>query len=81
MLVPSIGLSILGAWALASARGLAALVAAGLAILYCTVSIADLHMTEKYFYNRARPMKYMVLGLEITSPGGDGQCGADRRRR
>jgi hypothetical protein len=63
-LAPSIGLSILGAWALVSARGLAAAVAAVLALLYCTVSIADLHMTEKYFYNRARLVKYIVLGLK-----------------
>jgi hypothetical protein len=64
VVVPSIGLAILGAWALASARGLTAVVAAAFAVLYCTVSIAGLHTTEKYFYNRARPMKYIVLGLE-----------------
>jgi hypothetical protein len=64
VLAPSIGLSILAAWALTNARGLTAAIAALLAVLYCTVSIADLHMTEKYFYNRARPMKYIVLGLK-----------------
>jgi hypothetical protein len=64
VVVPSIGLAILGAWALASARGRTAVVAGVLAALYLAVSIAELRRTEKYFYNRARPMKYIVLGLE-----------------
>ncbi len=64
VVVPSIGLAILGAWMLASVRGLAAAAAAVLAVLYLTASIADLHMTERYFYARARRMKFMVLGLE-----------------
>ena len=64
VVVPSIGLAILGAWAVASARGLTTVVAAVFAVLYCTVSIAGLHATEKYFYNRARPMKYIVLALK-----------------
>ena len=68
VVVPSIGLAILGAWALASARGITAVVAAVCAVLYCTVSIAGLHATEKYFYNRARPMKYIVLGLKALPP-------------
>jgi len=64
LVVPSIGLAILGAWMLASARGVAAVAAAVLATLYLTVSIADLHTTERYFYARARRMKYLVMGLE-----------------
>ncbi len=64
VLVPGFGLAILGGWALASVRGVAAVGAAVLAALYFTVSIADLHMTEKFFYNRARRAKYLVLGLE-----------------
>jgi hypothetical protein len=64
VVVPSIGLAILGAWALASTRGYTAAVAGVLAGLYVAVSIAGLHGTEKYFYDRARPMKYIVLGLE-----------------
>jgi len=64
VLAPAIGLAILGAWAIASARGLAALVAAILGALYLTVSIADTRMTERFFYNRARGMKYIALGLQ-----------------
>jgi hypothetical protein len=64
VLVPAIGLAILGAWALVSARGSAAVIATVLAALYLAVSISDLHMTEKFFYNRSRRLKYIVFGLE-----------------
>jgi hypothetical protein len=64
VMAPAIGLAILSAWAIASARGLAAIVAVVLAALYLTVSIADIRMTERYFYNRARGMKYIALGLK-----------------
>ena len=64
VVAPAIGLSILAAWAIASARGLAAIVAVVLAAVYLTVSIADTRMTERYFYNRARGMKYIALGLK-----------------
>jgi hypothetical protein len=63
---PAIGLAILGAWAIASARGLVAALAAILATLYLTVSIADIRMTERYFYNRARGIKYIALGLKAV---------------
>ncbi len=62
--VPAIGLAILGAWAVSSARGITAVLAAMLAGLYLTVSIAETHLTEKFFYERARRMKYLVLGLQ-----------------
>ncbi len=64
-MVPSIGLAILGAWALTAARGSAAVLAAVFALLYCTLSIGHGYSTEKYFYNRARPMKYIVQGLQV----------------
>jgi hypothetical protein len=64
VVVPSIGLAILGAWALASMRGRTAVAAGVLAALYLAVSIASLHRIEKYFYHRARSVKYIVLGLE-----------------
>jgi hypothetical protein len=64
VLVPSIGLVILGGWALADARGFVAVAGAALAALYLTISIADLHTTELFFYNRARTLKYIVLGLK-----------------
>jgi hypothetical protein len=64
VVAPSIGLAILGAWALASARGPTSVVAGALAALYLALSITGLHTTEKYFYNRARPMKYIVQGLK-----------------
>ena len=74
ILVPSIGLAILGAWGLAGARGYAAAIAAVCALLYLTVSIADIHMTEKFFYNRARRVKYIVLGLEALPPADAGKA-------
>jgi hypothetical protein len=64
VMAPAIGLSILAAWAIASARSLAAMVAVVLTALYLTVSIADTRMTERFFYNRARGMKYIALGLQ-----------------
>jgi hypothetical protein len=74
VLVPSIGLAILAGWALASARGTAAIVAGFLAALYLTVSIADLHMTERFFYDRSRTMKYIVQGLQSFPKAGDGKA-------
>lgn len=64
VVVPSIGLAILGAWAIAGARRPLAVASSGLAVLYCVVSISSLQLTEKYFYNRGRSMKYLVTGLE-----------------
>ena len=63
--VPSIGLAILGAWAISgSSRPIALGTALALAALYFTVSITDTRMAEKYFYNRSRRMKYLIKGLE-----------------
>ena len=62
--VPSIGLALLGAWAIVEARGLAVAVAIPLTALYLTVSIADLHAAEKFNYERSRRVKYLVTGLE-----------------
>jgi hypothetical protein len=63
--VPSIGLAILAAWAMASSRptltlGTAALLAAG----YLTLAITDNRMAETYHYNNARRLKYLMTGLE-----------------
>lgn len=63
--VPTIGLAILGAWAIArSSVGLGKAVAVVLAGLYLTVSIADIRVAEKYYYARSRKMKYLMKGLE-----------------
>jgi hypothetical protein len=63
--VPAIGLAILAAWAIASSRSALMLGAAAvLACLYLTVSITDNRMTEKYRYNNARRMKYLIQGLD-----------------
>lgn len=63
--VPTIGLAILAGWAIASntsmlTRGLAAVLACG----YFTLAITDNRMAEKYHYNNARRMKYLIKGLE-----------------
>ena len=63
ILVPSLGLAIMGGWALSEARGFTTLIAGLLAASYLAVSIGDIHMTEKFFYDRARRMKYLVQGL------------------
>jgi hypothetical protein len=65
VLIPSIGLSILAAWAIASAKppltlGIAAVLAAG----YLTLGITDNRMAEKFRYNSSRRLKYLIKGLE-----------------
>jgi len=62
--VPSIGLAMLGAWALTEARGITRPLAATLAALYLVVSITDIHTVDQYNYDRARTVKYLVKGLE-----------------
>ena len=63
--VPSIGLVVLAAWAISrSTRPVALGIAVVLTGLYLTVSIADTHMTERYFYSKSRRMKYLIKGLE-----------------
>jgi hypothetical protein len=62
--VPAIGLVLLGAWAIVEARGSALVIAIPLTALYLTVSIADIHSAEKFNYERARKVKYLVTGLE-----------------
>jgi hypothetical protein len=42
--------------------------------LYLTVSIADTRMTEKFFYERARRMKYLVKGLEALPKSESGKA-------
>ena len=62
--MPVIGLAILGAWALVSYPRAAAV----LALLYVVVSITDLRVADQYFYERARRMKKLVLGLQAARP-------------
>ena len=73
VLVPSLGLAILGGWALAEARGRMAAIAGLLAALYLTLSISDIHMAEKYFYDHARRMKHLVVGLEALPSAAAGK--------
>jgi hypothetical protein len=67
--MPTIGLAMLGAWALSSAHRLKACATLGyaLAAVYLIVSISDIHASDRYFYARARMMKRLVTGLEATS--------------
>ena len=63
--VPTIGLVILAAWAIASSRhALTRGAAAALACMYLVLSITDNHMAEAYRYEKARRMKYLIKGLE-----------------
>lgn len=63
--VPVLGLAILGAWAIASStRPVTLAIAATLTCLYLVVSISDNRVSEKYYYDRARRMKYLFKGLE-----------------
>lgn len=61
--VPAIGLAILGAWAVASHPRAAGAVALASMVL----SIADLQLTENFFYQRARRMKRVVTSLQAQS--------------
>ncbi len=58
--MPALGLAILGAWALTTYPRVAAVLAA----VYLVVSIADVHAADKYYYQRARHMKRLVLALQ-----------------
>jgi hypothetical protein len=63
--VPTLGLAILAAWAMASSRhALTLAAAAALGCGYLTLSITDNRMAEKYHYNNARRLKYLIKGLE-----------------
>ena len=64
VMVPIIGIAILGAWAIAQARGWLIPAAVALAGLYFLVSIVDTHVTENYYYKQARKNKYLITALE-----------------
>lgn len=67
--IPAIGLSILAAWAISQCSSRARIAAAVVLIgLYLTVSIQDLNVSDNFYYQRARKMKYLVLGLQDLSP-------------
>jgi len=59
VVVPSIGLAVLAAWVIVETPA-----AAAFAALYLVVSITDTHTVERYNYDRARAVKYLVKGLE-----------------
>jgi hypothetical protein len=63
VVVPSIGLCMLGGWAFTEARGSTRPFGVALAVLYLIASITDIRTVEKYNYNRARTVKYLVKGL------------------
>ncbi len=67
--VPSIGLVILGAWAIAESRGLMLALTVALTGLYLTVSIADIYSAEKYNYDQCRRVKYLVKAFESLPKG------------
>src|SRR5260370_41398242 len=63
--VPAIGLAILAAWAISqSKRPIMLGTAVALTGLYLATAVADNRLTEKYYYDRSRRMKYLILGLE-----------------
>jgi hypothetical protein len=64
VMVPVIGIAILGAWAMAQSRSWLIPVALAVAGLYAIVSIDETHVTENYFYVRARRVKYLVTALQ-----------------
>jgi hypothetical protein len=62
--VPAMGLVMLGAWAIAEARGAALFIAIGLAAVYLAVSIEDNRTAERFYYDRSRKMKYLITALQ-----------------
>ena len=65
VLVPTIGLAILAAWAIARSSSVALRALAVVLVgSYLAVSIADIRMSDNFFYQRSRKMKYLVKGLE-----------------
>lgn len=64
---PVIGLAIVGAWAVsAGARRPWTWI---LLALYLTVSFQDLHIAERWYYEHARNLRNVVLGLVRAHPG------------
>lgn len=59
VVVPSIGLAMLAAWAIVETPA-----AAALAALYLVVCVTDTRTVERYNYDRARAVKYLVKDLE-----------------
>ncbi len=62
--VPALGLAILTGWALSQTRNAMLAPAALLVAAYLTVSIQDINVAERYFYNRSRQLKYLVTALQ-----------------
>ncbi len=63
--IPAIGLAILAAWAISqSRRPIMVGVAVALAGLYLTTAISNTFITENYYYQVSRRMKYLIQGLE-----------------
>ena len=58
--IPAIGLAILGGWAVSLYPRVAGLLAAS----YLMVSISDIHVTDRFQYERARKLKRIVTGLD-----------------
>ncbi|MDQ2949368.1 MAG: glycosyltransferase family 39 protein [Acidobacteriota bacterium] len=61
--IPSIGIAMLAAWALASSRFRAIY---AVAAIYLMLAISDVHSVDLFFYVRAREMKHLIQGLEAT---------------
>jgi hypothetical protein len=59
---PAIGLAMLSGWAIVEARRV--VIAVLLAAVYLTVSITDIHLADKYYYERARKIKHLMAALQ-----------------
>ena len=62
--VPALGLAMLAGWALTQARGPMLVAATGLTALYLVVSTQDVRVAERFYYDRARKLKYLVTALQ-----------------
>jgi len=67
VMTPSIGLAMLGGWAVAESVGIARATAATLVGLYMVLSISDIHTADRFNYTLARQIKYMVQGVETLA--------------
>ena len=61
---PALGVAIVCGWALSELRSFALVPATAIAALYLVLSIQDLTVAERYYYNRARQIKYLITALQ-----------------
>lgn len=64
--VPSIGLAILGGWAIASAPKAILPIATLVALLYVVIGVTDIHVTQDFYQARAKKINHLFAAVMKT---------------